>query len=71
MYILLQTFWDEVWTGNWASNGFSISVDITTMIACSYAVGSVLIAFGGVIGRVGPKDLLIMMTFHIIGYALN
>ena len=71
MYILLQAFWDEVWTGSWGGNGFSISVDITTMIGCSYAVGSVLIAFGGVIGRVGPKDLLIMMTFHIIGYALN
>jgi hypothetical protein len=27
-------------------------------------VGSVLISFGGVIGRVGPKDLLLMSIFH-------
>jgi ammonium transporter Rh len=30
-----------------------------------------LVAFGAVLGRVGPKDLLIIGTFHIIGYSLN
>ena len=46
-------------------------MDVTTLIGCSYAVGSVLIAAGGVIGRCGPKDLLIIMTIHMIGYTLN
>jgi len=41
------------------------------LIRCSYAVASVLIAFGGLIGRVGPKDILIIGTVHMIGYSLN
>ena len=48
-----------------------IDIDIVFLITCSYAVASVLITFGGVMGRVGPKDLLIIGTFHIIGYTLN
>lgn len=38
---------------------------------CSYSVASVLVTFGGVMGRVGPKDLLIIGTVHIVGYTLN
>jgi len=68
LYILLFAFWEKVWAGNWSSN---VSMDITTLIGCSYAVGSVLVAAGGVIGRCGPKDLLIIMTIHMIGYTLN
>ena len=68
IYILLSGFWNNVWNGGW---GHNISVDVTTMIGCSYAVASVLVAAGGVIGRCGPKDLLIIMTFQIIGYSLN
>lgn len=30
-----------------------------------------LITFGGVMGRVGPKDLLIIGIVHVIGYTLN
>jgi len=70
IYILLYAFWEKVWNGGWNTT-VTISVDITTMIGCSYAVASVLVAAGGVIGRCGPKDLLIMMTFQIIGYSLN
>ena len=70
IYILLYAFWEKVWHGGWHTN-VAVPIDITTLIGCSYAVGSVLIAFGGVIGRCGPKDLLIVMTFHIIGYTLN
>lgn len=39
--------------------------------AASYSVASVLIAFGAVIGRVGPLQILVMALFHIVGYTLN
>jgi ammonium transporter Rh len=29
------------------------------------------VAFGGLIGRVGPKDILIIGIIHMIGYTLN
>eukprot|EP00178_Gracilaria_changii_P003181 TRINITY_DN14669_c0_g1_i1.p1 TRINITY_DN14669_c0_g1~~TRINITY_DN14669_c0_g1_i1.p1 ORF type:complete len:214 (+),score=13.54 TRINITY_DN14669_c0_g1_i1:227-868(+) len=70
VYILLYAFWEKVWDGGWSTN-VVVKVDIVTLITCSYAVGSVLVAAGGVIGRVGPKDLLIIMTFHQLGYVLN
>jgi hypothetical protein len=34
-------------------------------------VASVLIAFGAVLGRVGPKELLVMGLVQIVGYTLN
>ena len=71
IYLLLLPFWNFVYDGNWGGANTTISVDITSLILCSYAVASVLVAFGGVIGRVGPKDLIIIATFHIIGYSLN
>ena len=42
-----------------------------TLINADFAAGSVLIAFGGVLGKVSPTQLLIMATFQIIFYALN
>jgi ammonium transporter Rh len=70
-YILLSNFWVKVFHGGWSGSSVTITMDIVTLITCSYAVASVLITFGGVIGRVGPKDLLIIGTIHIIGYTLN
>jgi hypothetical protein len=37
----------------------------------SYCVASVLIAFGAVLGRVGPLELLIMSLVQVFGYTLN
>ena len=71
IYLLLHPFWEFVLHGGWGGSNTVVSIDINTMILCSYSVASVLISFGGIIGRVGPKDLLIIATFHIIGYALN
>ena len=68
-YVLFSAFWKKALNGNFSI--VEIDVDIVTLINCSYAVASALVAFGGVIGRVGPKDILIFATFHIIGYTLN
>ena len=68
-YVLFNAFWKRVLHGGW--KGQEINIDIVTLITCSYAVASVLITFGGVIGRVGPRDLLLIGFFHIIGYTLN
>lgn len=70
-YILLEDFWHKVFHNSFNGEHYTIEVDIITLITCSYAVASVLITFGGVMGRVGPKDLLIIGTVHIIGYTLN
>ena len=68
-YILFAPFWEKV-----LHHGFSdflISIDIVFLIRCSYSVASVLISFGGLLGRVGPKDILLIGTIHMIGYTLN
>ena len=72
IYILLYPFWAKVFNhAPFSGSGVTISLDIYSMILCSYAVASVLVAYGGVIGRCGPKDLLIIAIVHIIGYSLN
>ena len=71
IYILLLAFWEKAWNEGWSGPDLVVRVDISTMILCSYAVASVLVTFGGVIGRVGPRDILLIAIFHIIGYSLN
>ena len=68
-YILFTPFWERVLYHGF--HEFLITIDILFLIKCSYSVASVLVAFGGLIGRVGPKDILIIGTIHMIGYTLN
>jgi len=70
MYILLKAFWERVFNG-FALLGTTIKVDQLLLTSSSYAVASVLIAFGAIIGRVGPKELLIVSIIQMVGYAFN
>lgn len=45
--------------------------DIPTLICGDFAAGAVLISFGAVLGRVTPAQILVMLTFEIVFYALN
>ena len=51
LYILWAPFWHKVFKGHWGDKIFLVEKSFTL---ASYSVASVLIAFGGVIGRVGP-----------------
>lgn len=69
LYVLWEGFWHKVF-----HNGFGtleIKMDITTLIKCSFAVASVLISFGAIIGRVSPLELLILGCIEVVGYSLN
>jgi len=68
-YILISAFWDRVFRG-WDSNKY-IYINEKTFITAAYCVASILVAFGAVLGRVGPFELLIMTVIQVIGYSLN
>jgi ammonium transporter Rh len=68
LYILWAPFWHKVFEGHWGDKIYLVE---KTFTASSYSVASVLIAFGAVLGRVGPLELLIMALVQIIGYVLN
>ena len=68
LYILWAPFWHNVFKGHWGDKIYLVEKSFT---AASYSVASVLIAFGAVLGRVGPLELLIMGLVQIIGYTLN
>ena len=68
-YFLFFQFWNKLLYNEWGQK--TMTFDIVTLITCSYCVGSMLITFGAVIGRVGPKDLIIIGIFHVLGYTLN
>lgn len=68
LYILLAPFWHKVFKGHWDEKIFIVEKSFTS---ASYAVAAVLISFGGVLGRVGPLELLIMGLVEVVGYTLN
>lgn len=67
VYCLFAGFWDGIYNG--FNNKIALYQGVIT--ASSYCVASILIAFGGVIGRVGPKQLLIMAVLQAFFYAFN
>ena len=69
-YPLLFGLWSKAFNSTW-NNPINLTWDITTLILGADAVAAMLVSFGGVIGRVGPKDLLVLACFNVIGYSLN
>lgn len=68
LYILLSNFWLKVFHGHWEEK---IYVEEKEFTAASYSVAAILIAFGGVLGKVGPLELIVMALIGIVGYTLN
>lgn len=69
LYLLLQPFWHKVFQGGWEED--FIVIKELNFTGASYSVASILIAFGAMIGRVGPLELLFVSMFGVIGYTLN
>lgn len=70
LYILWEGFWHKVFHGGFDEERY-IRLDIVILIKASFCVGSVLIAFGAMIGRMGPLELLILGVVMSIGFTLN
>jgi ammonium transporter Rh len=52
LYILLSAFWERVFHGHWEHE--KIYLKEPSFTAASYSVAAILIAFGSVLGKVGP-----------------
>jgi hypothetical protein len=48
-----------------------ISVNITTLVTGLDLVAALLISFGGVIGKASPMQLVMMVLFECVFYAIN
>lgn len=68
-YLMWSAFWERVLSGDW-TQGLVIFRE-QNFTAASYSVASILIAFGAVLGRVGPYQLLVMGMVQVCAYALN
>lgn len=68
LYILFSAFWQKIFN---EFEGDFIRVDQFAITRSSYCVASVLIAFGGIIGRVGPKQLLFIGVIMALVYPFN
>ncbi|XP_073424799.1 ammonium transporter Rh type C isoform X2 [Dendrobates tinctorius] len=51
--------------------GGKIHVSVTSLINADFCVGSVCIAFGGVLGKVSPVQLMLMTLFQVTLFAVN
>jgi ammonium transporter Rh len=70
MYTLWEGFWVKVFHDGFTGERY-VRLDVVVLIKAAFCVGSVLIAFGTMIGRVGPLELLILGVIMSIGYTLN
>lgn len=48
-----------------------ISLSITTLITSDFAAGAVLISFGAVLGKTSPLQMLLVVIFELVVYAVN
>jgi ammonium transporter Rh len=69
IYILTRGFWEKIYTDGFTDH--TIKISVYTLMQSEFAVASCLIAFGGVIGRVGPFQIFIMFLIQVFGYSLN
>jgi ammonium transporter Rh len=70
MYILWQGLWYKVFHTGFGVESY-IRFDTVVLIKAAFCVGAVLIAFGAMIGRIGPLELLILGIVMTVGYSLN
>jgi ammonium transporter Rh len=67
-YPFVESFWSQLYDNNEWHN---VDINITTLLTALYAVSSVLISFGALIGKVSPIQLLVMTVLELIAYGLN
>ena len=67
VYILSSGLWTSIITDKWEL----IEVNIETLVLANFCVASVLIAFGGVLGKMSPFQLMAMALCQTFLYALN
>merc|ERR1719277_2409701 len=51
--------------------GRRLSIDFEALLNANFAVAAVLISFGGVIGKIGPVQILLVTLLELIFYCLN
>ena len=73
VYPLFNNFIVRLLCDEWSSDIILGNVNVTTLalLDCCGCVAAQLIAYCAVLGRVGPKDLMIMSNFCMIGYCIN
>ena len=53
------------------SNGYSLPIDLTTLINAEFTAGTVLISFGAALGKTSPSQLLFMTIVEVAFAKVN
>ena len=70
--ILINNFFHNIFTGHVNSDGDGkIQLSIVHLIQGDFAAGAVMISFGAVLGKASLPQLIVMMIFELIFYAIN
>lgn len=70
VYILFSGFWTKLILG-FANTNYYLTLQQIVLTRSSYCVASVLIGAGAFIGRVGPKEMLIIAVLQSFFYSFN
>ena len=73
IYPLVNNLALRIVLGSWSSDDILGNVNVSTMtiLGCCGCIAAQLIAYCAVLGRVGPKDVMIMSNFCMLGYCFN
>lgn len=63
--------WAVLVEGAMAAKGLSIELDFMSLLNGNFAVAAVLISFGGLIGKLGPLQLLVLTLVELTCYCAN
>ncbi len=67
-YLLVGPFWEKVFHADFSEK---IHISITQLIRADFAAGSVLIAFGALLGKVSSTQMLLLTFIQVFFFALN
>eukprot|EP00300_Choanocystis_sp_HF-7_P037057 c53045_g1_i1.p1 GENE.c53045_g1_i1~~c53045_g1_i1.p1 ORF type:complete len:506 (-),score=131.47 c53045_g1_i1:90-1496(-) len=65
--ILCEGFWTAVASNEWST----IKINLDSLIFGDFGAATILISFGGVIGKISPLQLLVMAMIEMVFYTLN
>lgn len=66
-YTLNQTFWHNLFTGQWQQ----VELSIDRLMTSDFCAGAILISYGGLLGKLSPLQMMFVAIFEVVLYSIN
>lgn len=66
-YALNNTFWSNLFTGQWQQ----VELSIEKLMTADFCAGAVLISYGGLLGKLSPVQMMFLAIVEVVLYSIN